>query len=112
MPKKNFTINIGAPDPIVFRLRANTALVSLDSTLKFTYVNDAGTVTLGVGTGITLSDDEGVTNARATIQLTVAQSRAIPEGALTSYELQRTTSREEVMLSGMLVGQGGVNVDG
>lgn len=114
-PKKDFYVHIGAPDPIVVRYRAGGTggtLVSFDSTLKFTFTNSAGTVTLGVGTGITLSDDEGVTNARATIQPTIAQSRVIPVGALTPYEIQRDVGgREEVFLMGTLIGVGGGNVD-
>jgi hypothetical protein len=115
-PAKDFYIHIGAPDPIIVRYRAggtDGTLVSFDSTLKFTFYNLAGTVTLGVGTGITLSTDEDTANARATIQLTVAQSRTIPEGPLTKYEVQRTVSgREEVILMGMLIGEGGDNPDG
>ena len=42
----------------------------------------------------------------------VAQSRAIPEGPLTRYEIQRTTSgREEVFMMGTLIGEGGDNPD-
>lgn len=115
-PNKNFYIHIGAPDPIVVRYRAGGTggtLVAFDSTLKFTYVNSTGTTTLGVGTGITLSTDETIANARATIQISVAQSRLIPEGALTTYEIQRTAGGlEEVFLMGALIGEGGGNTDG
>jgi len=114
-PTKDFYIHIGAPDPIVLRYRAGGTggtLVSLDSSLKFRFVNGGNTVTLGVGTGITLSDDEAVTNARATVQLTVAQSRLIPEGPLTHYEVQRDIDgREQVILMGNLIGEGGDNPD-
>ena len=52
-------------------------------------------------------------NARATIQLTVAQSRLIPVGAVTRYEIQRLNgANEEVFLSGLLMGEGGDNPDG
>lgn len=115
-PTKDFFVHIGAPDPIAIRYRAGGTggtLVSFDNTLKFTFTNSTGAVTLGVGTGITLSTDETIANARATIQLTVAQSRAIPEGALTTYEVQRTSAgREEVFLMGSLIGEGGGNTDG
>jgi hypothetical protein len=115
-PTKDFYIHIGAPDPIVLRYRAGGSegdLVAFDSTLKFTFYNIAGTVTLGVGTGITLSTDEATANARATIQMTLAQSRTIPEGPLTKYEVQRVEGgREEVILMGMLIGEGGDNPDG
>lgn len=115
-PTKDFYVHIGAPDPIIFRFRAGGsggALVAFDSTLKFTFTNSAGTTTLGVGTGITLSTDEAVANSRATVQLSVVQSRSIPEGALTRYEIQRTTGgREEVFLMGALIGEGGDNTDG
>ena len=114
-PRKDFYVHIGAPDPIILRYRAGGAggtLVSFDNTLQFTFNTGSSTVTLGVGSGITLSDDDGVTNARATIQLTVAQSRTIPAGALTRYEIQRTVgSREEVILMGTLIGEGGGNHD-
>lgn len=113
---KDLYIHVGAPDPIKFRLRAGGsggALVSFDDTLKFTFSNAAGVVTLGVGTGITLEDDEAVTDARAVVQLTVAQSRAIPDGPLTKYEVQRTVSgRENVIFMGLLIGEGGDNPDG
>lgn len=115
-PTKDFYVHIGAPDPIIIRYRSGGGggvLQAFDSTLKFTFTNSAGTVTLGVGSGITLATDEGVANARATIQLTVVQSRAVPEGALTKYEIQRTNGgREEVFLMGALIGEGGDNTDG
>lgn len=114
-PTKDFYIHAGAPDPIIIRYRAGGTggtLVAFDSSLKFTYDAGAGDVTLGVGTGITLSTDETVANALATIQLTVAQSRTLPEGPLSKYEIQRTTEgREEVFLMGMLIGVGGDNPD-
>lgn len=115
-PTQNFYVHIGAPEPIVVRYRAGGAggtLVAFDSSLKFTYVNDAGMTTLTVGNGITLSTDETIANARATIQLTIAQSRAIPPGAVTRYEIQRLNgSNESVFLEGLLIGEGGDNVDG
>ena len=115
-PSKDFYVHIGAPDPIIIRYRSGGAggvLQAFDSTLKFTFVNSGGTVTLGVGTGVTLSTDEGVANARATIQLSVVQSRSVPEGALTKYEIQRTNGgREEVIMMGALIGEGGDNTDG
>lgn len=114
-PTKDFYIHAGAPDPIIVRYRAggeDGTLVSFDTSLKFTYKANQTTVTLTVGDGITLSTDEAVADSRATIQLTVAQSRTLPEGPLTPYEIQRTTEgREEVFLMGNLVGQGGDNPD-
>ncbi len=115
-PSRDFYVHIGAPDPIIVRYRAggtDGTLVSFDTSLKFTFFNAAGTVTLGVGSGITLSADETVPDARATIQMTLAQSRAIPEGPLTRYEIQRITGgREEVFMMGTLIGEGGDNPDG
>lgn len=114
-PSKDLYIQRGAPDPLYFRFRAggvNGTLVSFDNSLKFTFVNCGNTTTLGVGSGITLSTDETIANARATVQLTVAQSRTIPEGPMTYYEVQRTISgREEVIFSGNLIGEGGNNPD-
>jgi hypothetical protein len=114
-PKKNFYVHRGAPDPIIVRFRAggpDGTLVAFDSTIKFQYVNASGTVTLGVGSGITLSADETIADARATIQLSVAQSRQIPKGAVTKFEIQRSVSgREEVFLMGNLIGAGGDNPD-
>lgn len=113
---KDFYIHSGAPDPIIFRYRAGGTggtLVAFDSSLKFQFVTPSGATVLGVGSGITLSMEETIANARATVQLTVAQSRSIPPGALTPYEIQRTVGgREEVILMGMLIGQGGDNPDG
>lgn len=112
-PSQELYVHIGAPEPFIFRLRSASGLVAFDGSLKFTYKNDAGTVTLGVGSGITLSTDEGVANARVSVQLTIEQSRAIPEGAFTQYELQRTVgSLEKVLFMGAMIGEGGVNVDG
>lgn len=115
-PLQDFYCHIGAPDPIIIRYRAGGSggtLVAFDSSLKFTYYNANGTTTLTVGSGITLSTDETIANARATIQLSVAQSRLVPEGPLTRYEVQRLIGgREEVILMGTLIGEGGDNVDG
>lgn len=114
-PRKNFYVHVGAPDPIPVQLRAGGSggtLTAFDSSLKFQFRTPTSTVTLGVGTGITLSSSEGVADARATIQLTAIQSRAIPLGALTTYELQRTVgAREEVILMGKLIAEGGDNPD-
>lgn len=114
-PRKDFYVHIGAPDPIIVRYRAggtDGTLESFDSTLKFTFDTGTGDVTLTVGDGITLSTDEAVSDSRATIQLTVAQSRLIPEGPLTRYEIQRITDgRQEVFLMGTLIGEGGDNPD-
>ena len=115
-PTKNLYVHIGAPAPIIVRYRAGGTggtLVTFDSSLKFMFVNDSGSTTLMVGSGITLSTDETIANARATIQLTVAQSRLIPVGAVTRYEIQRLNgANEEVFLSGLLIGEGGDNPDG
>ena len=114
-PKKNFYVHRGAPDPIIVRFRAggpDGTLVAFDNSLKFQFITASGTVTLGVGSGITLSADETIANARATIQLTFAQSRQIPKGAVTKYEIQRTVGGgEEVFLMGNLIGEGGDNPD-
>lgn len=114
-PTHDFYIHIGAPDPIKFQYReggSGGTLAAFDSSLKMQYTNSNGTVSLGVGTGITLSSAEGVANALATAQLTVLQSRSIPLGAMTTYEIQRTVSgREEVLFMGRLVGEGGSNPD-
>ena len=115
-PVKDFYIHIGAPDPIIIRYRAGGDggnLVAFDSSLRFMLTGPSGSLVLGVGNGITLSTDETIVNARATIQLTIEQSRAIPEGALTRYELQRDVlGRQEVFLMGVLIGEGGANPDG
>lgn len=115
-PSKDLYVHIGAPDPIIVRYRAGGAngdLVSFDSSLKFTFSNAFGIETLTVGDGITLSTDEDVPNSRATIQLSIEQSRAIPEGPLSHYEIQRSIGpREEVFLMGQLIGEGGDNPDG
>jgi len=118
-PTRTFYVQIGAPDPIAFQYRAGGTggtLQSFDSSLKFRYTNRNGTVDLTTSSGITLSDvvEDAVTytNALATVQLTVAQSRLIPAGNFTAYEVQRTVSgREEVIFMGRLVGQGGDNPD-
>ena len=69
-PTKNLYVHIGAPAPIIVRYRAGGTggtLVTFDSSLKFMFVNDSGSTTLMVGSGITLSTDETIANARATI---------------------------------------------
>ncbi len=112
-PTKDFYIRAGAPDPIIVQYRAGGSegtLVAFDTSLKFMYNVNGTQVTLGVGSGITLSTSETVADARATIQLSVAQSRALPEGPLTPYEIQWTTEgRESVFLAGVLIGEGGGN---
>lgn len=114
-PRKNFYVHVGAPDPIVVQFRAGGSggtLVAFDSSLKFVVKTPTSTFTLGVGSGITLSAAETVSDARATIQMTAAQSRTIPLGALSTYEIQRTTGgREEVFLMGKLIAEGGDNPD-
>jgi hypothetical protein len=114
-PRKNFYVHVGAPDPIILQYRADGAegtLVAFDSTLKCTVKTPTSSFTLGVGTGITLSESETVADARATIQMTVAQSRTIPLGAMTIYEIQRTVGgREEVIMMGKLIAEGGDNPD-
>lgn len=118
-PTQNFYVQIGAPDPIMFQYRVggtDGTLVTFDSSLKFRYTNRNGTVDLTTSSGITLDDvvEDSVTyaDARATVQLTVLQSRSIPAGNFTAYEVQRTVSgREEVILMGRLIGQGGDNPD-
>ncbi|MCA3574827.1 MAG: hypothetical protein IOC86_13010 [Aestuariivirga sp.] len=111
-PKKNFGVHRGAPAPIRIRLRGGGVLVSFDNSLKFTVTHPTGSFTLGVGTGITLSAAEAVSNAEATIQLSVAQSRQLPLGALSTYEIQRTAGgQEQVFLMGKLIAEGGGNPD-
>ena len=118
-PTQNFYVQIGAPDPIAFQYRAGGTggtLQSFDSSLKFRYTNRNGTVDLTTSSGITLEDvvEDSVTytDAQATVQLTVLQSRSIPAGNFTAYEVQRNVAgREEVIFMGRLIGQGGDNPD-
>jgi hypothetical protein len=114
-PRKNFYVHVGAPDPIQVQLRAGGSggtLTAFDSTLKFQVRTPTSSFTLEVGTDITLSAAETVADARASIQMTITQSRTIPLGALTTYELQRTVAgREEVILMGKLIAEGGDNPD-
>lgn len=111
-PSQDFYVHIGAPEPIKFRRKEGGLYVSLDSSLKFQYVNSFGTVILGVGTGITLSAVGDVPDAEATIKLTVEQSRNIPKRSRTRYEVQRVVDGDpQVFMMGRLIGEGGDNPD-
>lgn len=113
-PVADFVIHIGAPKPIQFQIRQTRGgtLRAFDSTLKMRVTYPTSTINLAVGSGITLSNAEGVTNAVVTAQLTVAQSRFIPEGNFASYEIQEGVVGSELpVLMGALVGRGGANSD-
>lgn len=113
-PHYNWQVFRGAPLPMPFRVRiASTGLLrSFDSTILMRVTHPAGTFDLTVGTGLTLSDDEAVTNARVTAQLTIAQSRLVPIGNLTAFEIQEGGSgAERGVLYGRLIGYGGDNPD-
>lgn len=111
-PTQDFYVHIGAPEPIKFRRKEGGVYVSFDSSLKFQYVNAAGTVVLGVGEGITLSAVGDVPDAEATVRLTVEQSRSIPKRARTRYEVQRVVGGDpQVFMMGKLIGEGGDNPD-
>lgn len=113
-PVVDYAVHIGAPKPIQFQVRQSSGgvLRAFDTTLKMRITYPTGSLDLTVGSGITLSTAETVSNAVVTAQLTVAQSRLIPEGNLSSYEIQETVSGvERAVLMGRLTGRGGLNSD-
>ena len=104
-PSKDFEIFRGAPLPIAIRNRVNGVLRAFQATLQMTLKPKTGNIILTVGSGITLSVDEGVANARATILLTNAQSLLVPEGSKCAYEItEGAAGNRVVVMAGTLVG--------
>jgi hypothetical protein len=80
-------------------------LRGFQNTLQMTLKPKTGTIVLTVGSGITLSTDESVVNARATILLSNAQSLLVPEGSKCAYELtEGAVNARTVVMAGVLVG--------
>lgn len=113
-PSQDFIIHIGAPKPIIFRVRQGEGglLRAFDSSLVMRVVHPAGTFDLTPGNGITLSSDEGVADALVTARLSIEQSRLIPPGGRTRFEIQETAGGgDTIVLMGALIGKGGGNPD-
>ena len=113
-PSYDWNVFRGAPKPIAFRARDSVTgvLRSFDSTVIMRVTHPTGTFDMTVGGGLTLSTDETVANARITAQLTIAQSRLIPKGNLSSYEVQEgAAGAERGVFYGRLIGFAGDNPD-
>lgn len=107
----DFVIHRGAPRPLRISHRIDGVLQELASTLRFRCNTRGTTIDLTVGSGITLTDSEGIANAEAVIALTVAQSRTIPAGKVTTYEITDGAVAEQPLFIGYLIGRGGDNSD-
>ncbi len=113
-PNRPLAIHRGAPKPLAMRFRQGTGgvLRTISNTIKMTITYPEGTIELTVGNGITLADEESITNARATIVPTVNQSRLIPVGNRSTYEVQEIINGiEQAILYGRVIGRGGENSD-
>ncbi len=88
----------GAPIPILLRryqkaTDGSKVYQSFASTVSFRAVAESGDLfTLTVGSGITLSDHDGVTNGLATIQMTEAQSNQVLAATKPWYEVVQGVS--------------------
>ncbi len=111
-PRQDYYIHRGAPKPIVLRYKDGSG--TFDATLKMQVVpQGAAAFILTVGNGISLSPHNAVADAAMTAQLSIAQSRLIEVGGVTTFELQQGgAGSETVLLMGKLVGVGGANPDG
>jgi hypothetical protein len=111
-PRQDFYIHRGAPKAIAFQVREDGTLRALDASITLRVTHPTGTFDLAVGSGITLSTAESVANALATCLFTVAQSRLVPVGRLSTFEVQETVSgQERIVFMGSLIGVGGDNAD-
>ncbi len=113
-PTRNLYQAIGGPEAIIFQIRAGAGglLTAFTTAVKFIVTSKAGStlMTLTNGSGITLSTSESVANGRATVQLSVAQSRLLSKGRMQRWELQ-DGSPEVIKALGWLTGEGGENPD-
>lgn len=110
MTPAKYNINIwrGATKPLEFRFPLN--LAGYTAAL---YYKDLNNVTQTIT--LTLSQYEASpVKWAATAELTPTQTRALPLGKNLSYEVQLKSSsgKEYIYLQGLLLIQGGVNVDG
>ena len=116
--EKDLSLHVGAMEPWRFQVReggAGGTLTSFtgDEVLRLTYGLSASTIDLTDGDGLEYEDAEGVTDARIIARLTNAQSRLLPNGSLTKYELQTGDgATERVIIMGRVKVKGGLNPDG
>ena len=112
--EQDLALHRGAPKPWIFEWDAGGVPVSFPTSMvvRVTYGKNSF-YDLTVGNGITLSDIDGVTNRRATVQPTRAQSRLLPPGLFARYEVQLYTGEgERPWMMGRVKAQGGDNPDG
>lgn len=113
-PTKPLYQAIGGPKPIVFQRRdvEGGTLQAFTTYVKFIITSKNGTtlLTLANGSGITLSTSESVALGRATVQLTVQQSRLLTKGRMQRWELQ-DGSPEVIFCGGPMIGEVGDNPD-
>lgn len=113
----NLALHVGAMEPWRFQFRAGGltgTLVPFPSTtkLQLTWGTTPTTLVLTVGSGLTLEDAESVVEARLVARLTNAQSRTLPAGSLTRYELQTGAAEaERALFMGKVTVIGGLNPD-
>lgn len=114
LPTRTLYQAIGGPEAIIFQIRASSGgvLTAFTTAVKFIVTSKAGVtlMTLANGSGITLSTSESIANGRATVQLTVAQSRLLTKGRMQRWELQ-DGNPEVIKAAGPMVAEGGDNPD-
>lgn len=91
--------------PVTFKDSDGAVIPLTGSTFQYRAVTDAGSVV--IDRTLTPGDDDTVD-----IALTLAESRLLPLGALTAYEVERRIDgTQETWLMGTIAGLGGVNPD-
>jgi len=114
----DLALHVGAMEPWRFQVRAGGVAGTLTSftrneVLRLTWGTTPTVLDLTNGNGLTYENAEGVTDARIVARLTNAQSRTLPNGSLTKYELQTGDAEaERAILMGRVKVKGGLNPDG
>jgi hypothetical protein len=94
-----FKLDKIAPAPLEFQRRGSDNLLeSRDSTLVAVITSGSLELTKTVGDGITLEVEEGVANARATLQLTAAELATFPVGNSTTIRFLEGAADPFVLL--------------
>lgn len=111
--KKDLAIHVGAMVPWRFTWKAGGFRVPFNGNEKLIFTwGKTGSLTLSAGSGITYETVDGLVNARLVARLTNAQTRLLPKGLLTSYEMQTGVAEQErALFMGRVLVEGGANPD-
>lgn len=104
-PKQNIAVDRDGPDAYEWwETDSEGASIARDSTLVCVITNGTTTVTKTVGSGITLSANDGVADAMVTLQLTTADLINFQTGNFQTYEFREGASDpKRTLLKGYLV---------